>query len=292
MTSRGGDDVRGRSALPGVDAAARALERLRARVPLVHALTNAPSAGLLPNVLLAAGATTVLVDNPHEAGVAAEGADAVLINLGTPTEDRVAAFPEAVRSARASARPWVLDPVGVGGLPWRTRTATELVQLGPAAVRANPSEINALAGSGARGRGVDSSEDSAAAEPAMRALLAEAGAVSASGPVDRVLGSTPSGGIGMLRVRGGSELLARVSATGCALGALCAAYLAAEPDRLTAVVAAHVHYAVAAELAEGSCRGPGTFAPAFLDALAFVGSEQIRAHGRVEPAWHAEAGGA
>lgn len=289
MTSFGAD-VSGQPLLPGVDAAARALERLRARTPLVHALTNTPSAGLLPNVLLAAGATTALVDTPHEAGVFAENADAVLVNLGTPTEERTAAFPEAVRSARASGRPWVLDPVGVGGLPWRTRTATELAQLGPTAVRANPSEITALAGSGARGRGVDSSQGSAAAEPAMRALLADARTVSASGSVDRALGSTASGGTGMLRVHGGSELLARVSATGCALGALCAAYLAAEPDPLTAVVAAHAHYAVAAELAEGTCRGPGTFTPAFLDALALVGPEQIRAHGHVEPVWYAEAG--
>jgi hydroxyethylthiazole kinase len=268
---------------PTLDAVVAAHAALRARRPLVQALTNAVSTNFVANVLLAAGAAPAMVDNPEEAAFFAGIASAVLVNLGTPTAAQVESMRLAAAAARRAGKPWVLDPIAAGGLPWRGSVAAELLQFKPAIVRGNASEIIGLAGLGGGGRGVDSSADPAAAVPAAVDLLAHAGAVSASGPVDHAVGRI--GGQPMLvKVGGGSVFLTQVTATGCALGALAAAYASVAPDPLTGLVAAHAHFAVAAELAEAHAKGPGSFAVAFVDALDAVDEAALRRLARIEPA--------
>ena len=41
---------------------------------------------------------------------------------------------------------WVLDPVGCGATPYRTRACLDMLRCGPAVVRGNGSEIIALSG--------------------------------------------------------------------------------------------------------------------------------------------------
>jgi hydroxyethylthiazole kinase len=76
-----------------------------------------------------------------------------------------------------------------------------------------------------------------------------------------------NGGTVLVKIGGRSALLPRVTATGCALGALVAAYTAVAPDPLTGLLSAHVHFSVAAELAEAVASRLGSFAAAFIDAL-------------------------
>lgn len=266
---------------PTVHDIAAALDALRSSVPLVQSLTNVVSANFVTNVLLAAGASNAHIDNVHEAAGFAAIASGVLVNLGTPDDGTAAAFVLAAESARAAGTPWVLDPVGVGGLPWRTELAAQLLTLEPTAIRGNASEIIALAGLGNFARGVDSSSDSKAAVPAAVALLEHAQVVSASGPVDYIVGRGESGPVGV-RVIGGSPLLTKVTATGCSLAALVAAYLSVSEDPLIGITAAHVHVMVASESAAQHSSGPGTFAVAYLDALASVTPDDLRA-ARIEP---------
>jgi hydroxyethylthiazole kinase len=207
----------------------------------------------------------------------------VLVNLGTPTTAQVESMRLAAKAAHDAGRPWVLDPIAAGGLPWRGAVAAELLAFRPSVVRGNASEVIGLAGLGGGARGVDSSADPAAAVGPARELLAKAAAVSASGAVDHVVGRI-GGRDALVKVGGGSALLPRLTATGCALGALTAAYVAVSPDPLTGAVAAHVHFAVAAEIAEASAKGPGSFLPAFVDALDNVDAGALRARAKIEPA--------
>lgn len=267
---------------PTPDSVADALAELRATTPLVQSLTNVVSANFVTNVLLAAGASNAHIDNAHEAAGFAAIAGGVLINLGTPDDGTAEAFMLAADSAVASGTPWVLDPVGVGGLPWRTELAASLITKSPTAIRGNASEIIALAGLGNHGRGVDSSSDSGDAVPAALALLEYAQVVSASGPVDYILGRGEDGPVGVT-VSGGSPLLTKVTATGCSLGGLVAAYLAVAPTPLVGIAAAHAHVAVASERAAENSSGPGSFATGFLDALASITVDDLRAGARIEP---------
>ena len=84
-----------------------------------------------------------------------------------------------------------------------------------------------------------------------------------TGPVDYL-----SDGTCTLTISNGHRLLGKITGTGCALGSAVASYLAAlKEDKLLAVLAAILHYEIAAERAARKIEGPGTFIPAFLDQL-------------------------
>jgi hydroxyethylthiazole kinase len=262
-----------------VEAAADLLAELRRRQPLTHSITNSVVTNFTANALLALGAAPAMVDIVGEAGPFARVADGLLVNLGTPTPEQRDAMREAVAAAADAGTPWVLDPVAIGALPIRTALAAELAAERPTAVRGNASEILALAGLGAGGRGVDAADSPDAAGPGALALAQRLGGVVAvSGPEDLI-----TDGATIVRVANGHELLTRVTGGGCALGAVIAAFLGARGDRaaIEAVVAAHVVYGIAAERAASLAAGSGTFASHLLDALGAVSPEDVRAGARV-----------
>ena len=243
-----------------------ALEALRERPPLVQCLTNIVVAQWTANVLLATGAAPAMVDNPQEAGEFARVAGGVLVNLGTPYAETVAAMRGAIAAAGEAGTPWVLDPVAAGALAWRTELAHELLRLGPPAIiRGNASEVLALAG-GAGGKGVDSIDSPEAAAEVARSLARERRTVVAvSGPVDHI-----TDGDRLVRVGNGHPWLTQVTGVGCALGALMAGFAASVEDPLVAAAAATAMLTVAADVAAAGSRGPGGFAVALLDELSLL----------------------
>jgi hydroxyethylthiazole kinase len=266
---------------PAMDATSlhAAATALRDSTPLVHCLTNTVVQTITANALLAVGAAPAMVDDPAEAAEFAAVASAVLVNVGTVQRSTAEAMRLAARTAGDVGTPWVLDPVAVGGLSFRTELAADLVGLRPAVVRGNASEVLALAGAGKGGRGVDSTATPDDALEAAGELAGRTGGVVAvSGPVDVVTDGTR-----IVRIGGGSPLLTRTTGAGCALGALVAAYVAASGDPLTGTVAAHAHVALAAEAAARVADGPGTFAVRWLDALDAVDADAL-ARADVRPA--------
>jgi hydroxyethylthiazole kinase len=259
---------------------AELLEAVRARAPLVQCITNTVVQNVTANVLLALGASPAMVDVPTEAGPFARVADALLVNTGTPhAEPRVAAL-EAVHAARDAGTPWVLDPVAVGSLPVRTALARDLLALHPTVLRGNASEVLALLGDSAGGRGVDSTVGTEDARVA--SVTASDGrlvaAVAVSGAVDLLVAP----GIGVVRVANGTDLLTRITGGGCALGAVVAAFTSVAPgDAGAAAVAATAVHTIAAELAARDAGGPGTFQPLFLDRLASLTPEDVVREARI-----------
>ncbi|MEW1708443.1 hydroxyethylthiazole kinase [Microbacterium sp. NPDC089190] len=255
---------------PAGPAPAESLEALRRSAPLTQCITNAVVTNFTANALLALGAAPAMCDIPGEAGLFAGVAGGVLVNLGTPTAEQR----DAAREAVGAGTPWVLDPVAVGALPVRTALARELLAARPAIIRGNASEILALAGSGAGGRGVDATDSPDDALEAARALARETGAtVAVSGEVDLIVDAERT-----VRVIGGSVLLTRVTGGGCALGAAMAA-LSAVTAPFDAAIAASAIWAIASERAASVSRGPGSFAVAFLDELAALEPSDLRSVG-------------
>ncbi|MFT3875116.1 MAG: hydroxyethylthiazole kinase [Propioniciclava sp.] len=256
------------------DALGAAVDAFRTTSPLVHCLTNIVVAQWTANVVLAAGGAPAMVDSPHEAGDFARipVPGGVLVNLGTPQDHTVAAMRLAAAGANEAGRPWVLDPVAAGGPAWRTSVARELLELRPAILRGNASEIGALAG-GAGGRGVDSTDAPEQVLDAARALASTHGIVVAvSGPVDHL-----TDGDRLVRVSNGHPWLTRVTGVGCALGALMAGFAGVIDDRLVAAAAATGLLTVAADDAAASTQGPGSFAVALLDRLSTLTPDELAA---------------
>lgn len=248
------------------------LAALRSAGPLTHCLTNVVAAPLSANVLLALGAAPVMVENAEESADFAGLASGVLANLGTLSAERDRALRSAAAGAKGAGTPWVLDPVAAGALSYRTNLAADLVEQRPSVLRGNASEVLSLAGGavGAAGKGVESLAASGEAVDAAREFAGQRGCVVAvSGEVDYL-----TDGSEVVEVPGGHPLMTRVTGVGCALGATTAAFLAVAPTPLRAATSASAVFAAAGERAARSCSGPGTFEPAFLDALHALGAEE------------------
>jgi hydroxyethylthiazole kinase len=265
---------------PTADDVITVLRRLRLRAPLVQCLTNSVATNISANVLLALGAAPAMVDIPDEAGEFAPVADGVLVNPGTPGAEARAAMLEAAAGARLAGTPWVLDPVAVGALSVRTRLAHELLRHGPAVVRGNASEVLALAGGGAGGRGVDATDGvEDAIEVSQEFAREHSCVVAVSGPVDVLTDGTRT-----WRLANGHPWLTQMTGGGCALGAVMAACAGMHTDPLVAAASATAVYTVAAEVAAETAHGPGTFAVHLLDALAALTADDVRRLFRPLPA--------
>ncbi|WP_449544224.1 hydroxyethylthiazole kinase [Lelliottia amnigena] len=240
-----------------------ALHHFRTRSPLTHCMTNDVVQSFTANVLLALGASPAMVIEAEEAEQFAAVADALLINVGTLTAPRAQAMLRAIERAVAAGKPWTLDPVAVGALAYRTRFCQQILSLKPAAIRGNASEILALAGMSAGGRGVDTTDTASSALPAAIALARQTNAIVAvTGEVDYV-----TDGQRTQTITGGDVMMTRVVGTGCALSAVVAASCSLPGDRLDNVVAACGFMKQAGSVAVKQSRGPGSFASAFIDAL-------------------------
>lgn len=255
------------------------LYQMRARAPLVHNITNYVAMNMMANVLLAAGASPAMVHAREEVAEFAALAQALSVNVGTLDPAWAEAMEMAARVMNDTGRPWVLDPVGVGATRFRQDVCARLLALRPTVIRGNASEILALAGLGAKGRGADAADPVEAAESAAHDLAQRSGAIVAvSGPVDFI-----TDGEAAFRVANGHALMPRVTVMGCSLNGIIAAFLAEQP-RLDATVAALAYYGLAGELAGREATGPGAFQTRFLDALYTLTPDDVRAGARVTPA--------
>ena len=200
--------------------------------PLVLCLTNSVAANFTANCLLAIGAKPAMVEEPSEAEELASSADALLVNLGTVTERQAEAMRRAVKVANAKGVPWVLDPVGVQHLTCRRNLAQELIGLKPSLIRGNRTEVDALGSTGI--------------------------VTLATGAIDTIGHTTISGGVPMLQT---------VTATGCAQGGICAAFLGRGQSPQDAAVSASKLMKRAGEFAWERAKTPGSFQVALVDAL-------------------------
>lgn len=256
------------------------LEAMRTGRPLVHNITNFVAMNFMANALLAAGAIPAMVHAREEVAEFAARADALTINIGTLSGEWVDAMIAAIEAARAAGKPWVLDPVAAGATRHRGRVAHQLVALGPTLIRGNASEIIALAGQSDAGQGPHSADRVPDAEAAARLLAAETGAVVAvTGPTDYLTDASRA-----VRIGNGHPLMPRVTALGCALTGVIAAFLATSEGTFEAAAAALAFHGRAGELAGENAAGPGSFAVHFLDALAAIDGPALDASSRIADA--------
>jgi hydroxyethylthiazole kinase len=243
--------------------AAKALAELRELRPLVHNITNYVGMTISANVLLALGASPAMVHAVEEVEDFMAISSSLVINIGTLSPRWVEAMKLAAKKAVAQDKPWVLDPVGCGATPYRTKTSVDLSKLKPSIIRGNASEIMSLAGaSGAGGRGVDSTASSDAAIDAATALAKKTGAVVA------VTGKTDyaTDGKALVAVEGGDVMMTLSTATGCSLSATAAAFAAVRPPLAAAAYGLAVFGAAGAEAA-ARVKGPGHIPAELCDAL-------------------------
>lgn len=263
--------------IPSLETILAAHQALKNQRPLVQCITNSVSVNFMANVLLSAGASPAMVDNPEEAAEFIRYANGLVVNLGTPTAALVESMQLAIREAHQLNKPWVLDPIAAGALSWRGQLAADFLEYKPTVIRGNASEIIGLAGLGTNAKGFDSSNDAADSVQAAQSLLDHTDVVSASGEVDHIVSKTENAEgtqYWLAKVKGGSFFFPLVTASGCSLGALVAAYSSVTTP-FNAVVAAHAHYAVAGKKAHLKTDAPGDFQREFINELYKVNADDF-----------------
>ena len=250
-----------------------AIERIRAQAPVVHNITNYVVMNNTANALLALGASPVMAHAEEEMESMVGIASALVLNIGTLSPAWIRSMFKAGEQARKWGIPVILDPVGAGATAYRTETARELAQAAsPAIIRGNASEIQALAGSAASTKGVDSTADSQDALAAARALhQSTCAVVCISGPTDYIVG-----GPGVLEIHNGHTMMTRVTGLGCTATALCGAFAAVTPDPFLAAAQTMATMGIAGEMAVERAAGPGTLQLHFLDILYGLTEADIR----------------
>ncbi|PVE23631.1 hydroxyethylthiazole kinase [Microvirga sp. KLBC 81] len=239
------------------------LDRLRREHTRVHALTNAAAQTFTANLLLAAGGIPSLTFAPEEVSAFTGSSAALLVNLGTLDTERRKAILQAIATAHAQNKVWVLDPVFVDASSARLEFARACLASKPTVLRCNASEFAALAGTPAA---PDAVKDFAKLRGTVVAL---------TGAVDLV-----TDGIRIFRIGNGHPLMTRVTAMGCAATVLVAAFTALHGSAIEAAAAALLVTGVAGEIAARDAKGPGTFQPAFLDVLFTLDLSTLVTHGR------------
>ena len=249
------------------------LQAIRRETPLIQNITNFVSMDVVANGLLALGASPAMVHAIEEVPEFAGLANALVVNIGTLSSAWIPSMLKAAATMAEKKKPWVLDPVGVGATAYRTSAAQDLLAIGPTVVRANASEVLALAGVALEPtKGVDSSHGSDQAIDAARKLAREAGTVVAvTGAVDYV-----TDGERALHVSNGDPLMTRVTALGCASSAVVGAFLTIESDPLVAAAEALAVFGLAAERAATDADGPGSLRWRLLDELSNLDERRLK----------------
>ncbi|NOK64426.1 MAG: hydroxyethylthiazole kinase [Chloroflexi bacterium AL-W] len=251
---------------------AQNLVRIRAEKPLLHHLINFVVMNDTANVTLHIGALPVMAHAAEEVAEMVDAAGALILNMGTLTNEWIEAMTIAGQRANATQTPIVLDPVGAGATTLRTTTNKAFLHdLKIAIVRGNAGELSALTGLEGEVRGVESiasHDDPVVVAQQMartyRTVAALTGKRDIVADGERVFG-----------VDNGHSWLPSLTGTGCMATTVVAAFAAVESDPLVAAAGGLATYGLAAELAADKATGPASFKVAFFDQIYHLTPEQV-----------------
>ncbi|WP_068715912.1 hydroxyethylthiazole kinase [Vibrio tritonius] len=274
------------------------LETVRRERPLVINMTNDVVMNLCANSLLALGASPIMAHSRQEMAELIPLAGALVVNIGTLDEKRVAQMEYAIECANQHHIPIVLDPVGCGASTYRTKVSRHFASLARhLTLRANASEVIALAGHTPldnttevnplaghtpldnttevnplaghtpsidelpRGnKGVDSQDSTLSALSAAHHIREQYQTdVSISGATDIIVTQNHD-----YYLANGSPIMPYVTGLGCALSSLTGAFAAV--GECSGLAAAAI-WGVVGEIAAERCDGPGFLAGEMLDIL-------------------------
>jgi hydroxyethylthiazole kinase len=261
------------------DQAAHNLTAVRKQKPLIHNITNFVVMNYTANALLAMGASPVMAHAQNEVEDMVSFAGALVLNIGTLTDDWIASMIKAGKKATEQQTPIILDPVGSGATQLRTNSAKKIIDAAKVGViRGNASEILSLRHDMSKTKGVDSIHSVEEAAEAATVLAGELDTTLAiTGPIDLI---TDGGRV--LRVQNGHPLMGYVTGTGCTATVIIGAFLAVDDDPVSATATALAYFGLAGEVAGRNAGAPGSFMIQLLDALYTMTPEALAAGCKIE----------
>lgn len=259
---------------------AACLKQVRAQQPLVHYITNWVTIYDCAQISKSFGASPVMAHAPEEVADMTGIASALVLNIGTISEDILKSMLISCNTAHSRRIPIVLDVCGAGATPYRDRVVRKLLDTGCISViKGNASEIARTAGLSVSTRGVDSGTVAggveALEETALR-LAADRGAtVVITGATDIIASS-----YGSTLIHNGSPRMGDIVGTGCMATSVIGSFIGACDNTHIAASAALICYGVCGEHAEQNAEGPMHFKQLLIDAAAMLTGDDIIEQGR------------
>lgn len=248
----------------------RSFAEVRTKNPLIHHITNTVTMNDCANITLAIGGSPVMADSPEEAAEMTNLAHALVINFGTLHRGSFEAMLHAGKKANEKEIPVVFDPVGVGATRLRTEKARIFLQkVKVNIIRGNVTEILALIHSNATTRGVDAGHTTIDREQLAKSVAKKfTSIVVVSGETDIV-----TDGEKVVLISNGTDLLKKVTGTGCMSTSLIANFAAVSAKLLDAAVAGISLMGIAGEKAKLSLQqheGLGAFKVKLFDYVSLM----------------------
>lgn len=254
------------------------VKKVKENNPVTPSITNFVTINFVANAQLAVGGSAAMVFLPKEGELISEVGEATYINVGTLIPSHKETMIGVGNFLKAKNIPWVVDPVAIGIGKTRSEILESFKDNKPSIIRGNPSEINALAGlwnleggaSKSNVRGVDSTDSVDSAKDAAISIAKHTGgAVAVSGEVDLV-----TDGKIIIKSKGGSDFMEKITGAGCALGGVMAVYLSQSSPLIGALTGTNA-FNLAGKRASEKVEGPGSFQVLFLDELYKLTPEEI-----------------
>ncbi|MBW2602272.1 MAG: hydroxyethylthiazole kinase [Deltaproteobacteria bacterium] len=249
------------------------LAAVREKKPLIHNITNYVVMNYTANALLAMGASPVMAHAHNEVEEMVSYAGALVLNIGTLTDDWIKSMIKAGRKASEQKIPIILDPVGSGATSLRTDSAKKIIeQTSIDVIRGNASEILSLRHKDSKTKGVDSIHSVEDAVGTAKILAGELKTILAiTGPTDLV-----TNGDGVLRISNGHPLMSYVTGTGCTATVTIGAFLAVDKNPVSATATALAFFGLAGEVAGKKTSEPGSFMIEMVNARYSSSPEQLK----------------
>lgn len=263
------------------------LENVRERAPLVHYITNYVTVNDCANITLSIGASPVMADDINEVEAMTSIASSLVINIGTLNSRTVECMIKAGKKANEVGIPVILDPVGAGATPYRTKVAKTIMDnIELAVIRGNLSEIKTLYGINTKTKGVDSLYDTSIKDELEKGKLLAKDFSKRVGSIIAITGAVDivTDGKMIYTVENGHKIMSKITGTGCMCSSLIGAYLGTNEDNLLAALSGVVSMGISGELAYESLKegeGTGTFKVKLMDNIYNLSKEVIEKRGKI-----------
>ncbi|MDO4556560.1 MAG: hydroxyethylthiazole kinase [Lachnospiraceae bacterium] len=268
------------------------VENVRKNSSLVHCITNYVTVNDCANVVLACGASPIMADDPSEAAQITSNCQSLVLNMGTLNKRRLEAMILAGKQANKFSHPVILDPVGAGASSMRREALKQLSkEVRFSVIKGNISEMRALFAANIRpGKGVDAREADIVTEANLTDQIAYAARLSSmtgaviivTGALDLVVSEKQA-----YVIYNGHPMMARITGSGCMLGALLGAFAGSNKEApLEAAAAAVAMTGICGERAgkkvEIEQKGTGSFRTYFIDEVSLITGNDVEQEKKIK----------
>ena len=245
--------------------------------PLIHCITNHISINDCANIVLSVYGQPMMAEHYKEVSDITASSDALAVNLGNITDDRMKSIMISGKRAYEEKIPSIIDIVGVSCSKLRLDFAIDFIdKCKPSIIKGNMSEIKAVFGLDIKSKGIDVNDEDITKNETLSnnifivkslALKTNSTVVS-TGAIDII-----SDGKESYIIKNGCKELSRITGTGCMLNVLIATYLSSR-DIINSAILGTVVIGISGELSK-STKGTASFKIDLIDNISTIKDEDI-----------------